>query len=616
MKRIIILDENTSNQIAAGEVIERPASVVKELVENSIDSGADTISVEISRGGIALIRITDNGSGIPSDDVKMAFERHGTSKIHSSQDLSVVRTMGFRGEALPSIASVSKIEMVTSDNDEGKAVVLKLQGGEIIDFSNGARERGTTITVKNLFYNTPARYKFLKNDTTEARYCTDIISRLALAHPHIQFKYISSGKEIIRTPGDNNLKNTIFCIYGREVSQNLYETAYDDGTYSIRGYIGNRTVSRGNRQHQTVFVNGRYVRSPEVIKAVERAYETEIMKGKFPFFILDIRMNTSIVDVNVHPAKSEVRFSKSGEVFQAAYTAVKGTLDSRRSMSIGVPDRRKTSELKSMYTKEVPTVEQSSMRINDLKKDDKFDSNKAYEFHRTLKETRDMFYDIPIKKKTGKEENLVEKADGESVESKRDIDILKNAQYSGALFDTFLIMSVSSDEIVLIDQHAAHERINYEKLLNKYRNRKIQSQILLSPVAIGLSQQEAIYADENRKLLEEVGFSFDFIGDSDIALRRIPADLSNSDPEGIFRAALDRLHLNKGKNKDFIEEEMLYGMACKSSVKANTKLVKAEVDSLINQLRQMENPYTCPHGRPLAVKLERRDLEKLFKRIV
>ncbi len=616
MARIIILDENTSNQIAAGEVIERPASVVKELVENSIDAGADAISIEISRGGIAMIRITDNGSGIPTEDVEMAFERHGTSKIHSSQDLSVIRTMGFRGEALPSIASVSKVEMVTSDNNESKGVLLKLEGGEVTDLRDSAREQGTTVTVRELFYNTPARYKFLKNDTTEARYCTDIVSRLALAHPDINFKYISSGNEVIRTPGDNNLKNAVFCVYGREISKNLFEVVYDDGTYSITGYAGNRAVSRGNRQYQTVFVNGRYVRSPEVSKAVERAYETEIMKGKFPFFILDIRMNPAIVDVNVHPAKSEVRFAKSGEVFQAVHTAVKGALDSGRGMAAGIPDRRKDLGQSNAYAAYNPEGEQESIRVKDFKKEEKFDSGRADPFHRALKETRDMFYKMPQKEEAEKENNFTGHEEDGSKEPERDIDILENAQYSGVLFDTFLIMSISRDEIVLIDQHAAHERINYEKLLSKYKNRKMESQVLLSPLAIGLSQQEAIYADENRRLLEEVGFSYDFIGSSDVALRSIPADLSKSDPEGIFRAALDRLHMNKGQNKDFLEEEVLYGMACKSSVKANTKLARAEIDSLIKQLGKLDNPYTCPHGRPLAVKLERRELEKLFKRIV
>lgn len=611
MARIIILDENTSNQIAAGEVIERPASVVKELVENSIDAGADSISIEISRGGVKMIRISDNGSGIPADDVPLAFERHGTSKIHSAGDLSSIRTMGFRGEALPSIASVSKVEMATSDNDSGKGVKMTLEGGDPVEFIEFARERGTTVTVRQLFFNTPARYKFLKNDTTEARYCTDIVSRLALAHPDVSFRYVSSGSEIIRTPGDNSLKNAAYCVYGREIAENISEIEYDDGTYSIKGFAGNRSISRGNRQYQTIFVNGRYVRSPEVSKAVERAYETEIMKGRFPFFILDIRMSPGIVDVNVHPAKSEVRFSKGGEVFQAVYTAVKAALDKGRGMAAGVPFKERGKSKQGPYGGESKPEREETASFNDLSGRDGYDSKKAEGFHRALKSTRELFYGS---QKTMEDvETATEK---EPVSSKRDIDVLENAEFTGVLFNTFLVMTAGHDETILIDQHAAHERINYERLLKQYKNRKMESQVLLSPVALNLSTQEAVHAEEERALLEDVGFSYDFIGDRDVALRSVPADLAQADPGQIFKAALDRLDENKGRNRDFMEEEVLYGMACKSSVKANTRLTDSEVQSLIRQLAQMENPYTCPHGRPLAVKLRRRDLEKLFKRIV
>jgi len=608
MDRIIILDENTANQIAAGEVIERPASVVKELVENSIDAGASSIKIEISRGGISLIKITDDGNGIPAEDVEMAFERYGTSKIRTAGDLEGIGTMGFRGEALPSIASVAAVDMNTAVKSGGSGIRIKISGGKIEGKQKSSRSAGTTITVRNLFFNTPARYKFLKNDSTEARYCTDIISRLALAHTDVGFRYFSNGGELLRTPGDGNLKNAVYCVYGREISNNLYEVDYNDGTYAISGFAGNRSAARGNRQNQTTFVNGRFVKSREVSAAVEKAYETEIMKGKFPFYILNVEFNPKLVDVNVHPAKSEVRFAKSGDVFSAVHGAIKAALDSNRGVAEGA-DRQARIRREIDYRTPESAPANTSF-LSDADGRTKAHSKITRELHENLIKAKDTFYDA------GGEHTPLEIIEAPMDKSAPDISILGKGRFSGILFNTFIMMEINDSEIILIDQHAAHERITYEMLLERFRNRDMNSQLLLAPVIIRLEPPEASTADENAALLKELGFEFDFIGSRDVAVRTIPAEIIERDTDEVFRGAVEAIASNAGREHMLIEKEAIYTMACKSSIKANTVLTSIDVDVIVNRLKSLQNPYTCPHGRPVLVKLTRRELEKLFKRIV
>ncbi|MFO7612181.1 MAG: DNA mismatch repair endonuclease MutL [Clostridia bacterium] len=614
MNKIIILDENTSNQIAAGEVIERPASVVKELVENSIDAGADSISVEISRGGIALIRVADNGSGIPSDDVEMAFERHGTSKIRSAVDLSSISTMGFRGEALPSIASVSRIEMDTAV-ENGNGIRILITGGDMEGMRKSSRDRGTTITVRDLFFNTPARYKFLKSDSNETRGCTDIISRLALAHPGISFRYTANREEVLRTPGDGKLESAVFCVYGREISENLYPVDYGENGCRVHGYAGNSSAARGNRQNQTVFVNGRYVRSREVTAAVERAYETEIMKGKFPFFIINIDMEPNAVDVNVHPAKSEVRFARGGEVFSAVYSAIKAALNINRGIvSNGIGTVR--PKMESIYDDgHIPGT--AAPRIGDYFSPRGKESRMPGELHESMKAAKETVYSI----REGMDYMQVRTENpstqpGPATTPEKGINLLKDAGFAGILFNTFILMDLNGDEMLVIDQHAAHERINYENLLERYRNKEMNSQMLLSPQPVRLTAAEAADAEDNRELLEKLGFEFDFIGPDDAVIRSIPAELIESNSGEAFRGAIDSMGENKGRERTLVENEAIYSMACKNSVKANTVLTQKEVEALVDRLGKLDNPYTCPHGRPAVVKLSRREFEKLFKRIV
>ena len=609
MDRIIILDENTANQIAAGEVIERPASVVKELVENSIDAGSTSVKIEISRGGISHIKITDNGRGILADDVEMAFERHGTSKIKSAEDLEEVGTMGFRGEALPSIASVAKVDLNTSVGNGESGVRIKISGGRIEGKQKSSRERGTTISIRNLFFNTPARYKFLKNDTTEARYCTDIVSRLALSHTNVSFRYFSNGDEKLRTPGDGRLKNAAFCVYGREITENLHEVDYSDDTYSITGFAGNRLAARGNRQNQTTFINGRLVKSKEVTAAVEKAYETEIMKGKFPFYILNIDFDTRLVDVNVHPAKFEVRFAKGNEVFSAVYASIKSALAEGRGVAAGA-DRQARVKRDIDYKSTEQEMANTSF-FNDAKINKPLNTNVSRNLHENLMEARDSYYG-----NKNSDTVVQEKQVKEISEHLPSIEILDSGRFTGILFNTFIMLELNDMEILLIDQHAAHERITYESLLERFRKRTMNSQILLIPAVITIGEIEAITIENNSDLLKELGFEFDFIGNRDIALRSIPSEITEKDSEKVFLGAVEAISRNAGMEHMLIEKEAIYTMACKSSVKANTVLNEIEVQTLISRLKNLENPYTCPHGRPVIVKLTRRELEKIFKRIV
>ncbi|HRX42108.1 MAG TPA: DNA mismatch repair endonuclease MutL [Clostridia bacterium] len=610
--RIVILDENTSNQIAAGEVIERPASIIKELVENSIDAGSKNISIEISKGGISMIRITDDGSGIYADDVEMAFERHGTSKIRKADDLKSVRTMGFRGEALPSIASVSRLEIDTKVRDAESGVRLGIQGGDISGKRTSKRQPGTTITVRDLFFNVPARYKFLKNDQTEARHCTDIVSRMALAHPDISFVYSSNHTELLRTPGDGNLQSAVYCVYGREIMSNLFEVDYRDPVCRITGYTGNRFAARGNRQNQTVFVNGRYIKDATITKAVEKAYETEIMKGKFPFYVLNLEIDMSQVDVNVHPAKTEVRFQKGNDIFNSFYSAVRAAMDTARGIT---PADAASARVRRNETAEREQIVVKSTFFDREPKASEKGSMPA-EVHEALQEAKKQFYKDP-----GSTASLVNEIppEYESPSQKHEtehIRVLENARIAGVLFNTFILVEYTNEEMLVIDQHAAHERITYESLLKKRRERSIDSQRMMVPQRVRLSQQDAMLAEEKREMIEGLGFEFDLLGLDEIALRAIPSEIAGENAGEVFLSLVDSIGSSGNNDADIVEKEAIYQMACKNSVKANTVLSEIEIKALISRLLVLDNPYTCPHGRPVILTLTRRGLEKIFKRIV
>jgi DNA mismatch repair protein MutL len=612
LNRIVILDENTSNQIAAGEVIERPASIVKEMVENSIDAGASNISIEILKGGISFIRVSDDGSGIHADDVEMAFERHGTSKIRKADDLKTVATMGFRGEALPSIASVSRLEMDSRTQEAESGVKIKVTGGDIISKVTSNRQTGTTITVRDLFFNVPARYKFLKNDQTEARHCTDIVTRMALAHPEISFTYSSNKTEILRTPGDKSLQSAIYCAYGREIMSNLFPVDYRDSLCRITGYTGNRFAARGNRQNQTVFVNGRYIKDATITKAVEKAYETEIMKGKFPFYVLSLEIDASQVDVNVHPAKTEVRFQRSNEIFNSFYSAVRAAIDISRGITpaeAGAARIRRTEPARE---------ESSNVKSTFFDKEFTESERKAIppEVHDALMKAKKQFYEESNDLNTNVLEASEEYQAVKESTGMEHIRVLENARIAGVLFNTFILLEYTDEEMLVIDQHAAHERITYEGLLKKRRERNLDSQKLMVPIRVRMDRGDTVLAEENRAMIEGLGFDFNLLGPDEVVIRAIPVEISGENAGEVFLGLVDGIEISGNQEADVVEKEAIYQMACKNSVKANTALSEIEIKSLLSQLLGLENPYTCPHGRPVILTLTRRGLEKIFKRIV
>ncbi len=585
MGKIIILDENTANQIAAGEVIERPSSIIKELVENSIDANATIIRIEIIKGGISFIRITDNGDGIAKDDMEMAFERHGTSKIKSANDLSHIDTMGFRGEALASVASVADVTLISKTKDDKTGTSIHIKGGEFQTLRNVAKEPGTTITVRSLFYNTPARFKFLKNDTTETRYCNEIINKIALGNPKIAISFISNKKELLQTPGDNQLVNTIYAIYGKQIANSLFTVQSTNEGMTLSGYVGKQTIARGNRAHQSIFINHRAIKSIEITKAVEKAYESTLMKGRFPFFVLNLSINPSLVDVNVHPAKLEVRFSNAKEIFSLVYRAVKAVIEKTNTIYYQQPkeDTPKTFSFNSKVNESTPTYNPTYVE--------------KQVFHDQMKQVKEQFKQDPISTFENEDEKIKENVS----------EIIGNYSIIGQLFKTYVILQ-RKDDILLLDQHACHERITYEKLLKKYENHTLKKQLLMVPIEVRLTNSELNLVFDNKEKIEKMGFEVDQFSEHSIVIRSVPTDILGDNARDVFISAIDNL------NKD--DHEALYMMACKNSIKANHKLSHEEIREMVSLLGELTNPFNCPHGRPTIIKMTKYELEKRFKRIV
>lgn len=690
MGNIVLLDDLTINKIAAGEVIERPASVVKELVENSIDAGATNISVEIKNGGISYIRITDNGKGIMPDDMEIAFERHATSKIRSASDLETVKSMGFRGEALASVAAISKIEMTskTADNDVGYKI--NVQAGKIIDKEEKGCSKGTTITVTDLFFNTPVRYKFLKKDFTEAGYIEDVMTRIALIHPEIAIKLISSGKTIIQTSGNGDIKSIVYNIYGKDIADNIIETNYEYEDIKITGVVGKPAIARSNRGNQMFFVNKRFIKDKTLTSATEQAFKGLLTIGKYGFLILNIEMNPSKVDVNVHPAKLEVRFQDENTIFKAVYHAIKETLLKGEL----VPEDRPIEIKKQIEETPEPTTEErkETIKFSDLlqkmsAKKEKNEENpfeyksnvieQVYSNRHEIKEDKEKYNlrtDLPENDKISKmdtqiidskeinkkilepinnlnnikmesnndnfeemyvktfgnlpkqvvseepvDETKVKKEELETTEKISVFDNMDNKaipkyKFIGIAFATYIIIEFDS-ELYIIDQHAAHERIMYEKIKkNFYSEGEKDSQLMLLPDIINLTHKEMDIAKENIPIFEKAGFMLEQFGENTIKLTGVPNICIDLDTKELFLETLDEINTVARTAKQEIEEKFIATLACKSAVKANMILTKEEVDNLMNQLLVLPNPFTCPHGRPTAIHLTKNDIEKKFSR--
>ena len=792
MGNIVLLDDLTINQIAAGEVIERPASVIKEMVENSIDAGANNITVEIKNGGISYIKVTDNGKGIPEDDLEIAFERHATSKIRSADDLNTVTSMGFRGEALASIAAIARVEMVSKTAEQQNGFKVIVEGGNILEKSEAGCPVGTSITVTNLFYNTPVRYKFLKKDFTEAGYIEDAITRIALVHPEISIRLINSGKTIIQTNGNGDLKTVIYSIYGKDVAGALIETDYTYEDMHIYGVIGKPEIARSNRANQLFFVNKRYIKDKALSSAAEKAYKGMIPIGKFSFLVLNIDMNPSKVDVNVHPAKLEVRFEEENTVFKAIYHAIKDALlkaelvantdhtSSEKRLESGLfggkpetiveqiyrerqmkeaiqqkqPEQfnqptsnktemseleksqevlRKLQEMKHKIIQETPglkikTENNSTAILNkeidikekanekedvDLNKEnnkievlnlDEYirnseekntniepDTNKEeikYTVNEEIpipnvaeqekeynlenqqiskneqieneskeidsinnqnvsneidseninnqninteqpeysKEFEEMYMKLfgakPVKGNNYEETKEDKKQDADDIATLGNTSVFDNLEeyqkpnykFIGIVFKTYIIIEIDN-EMYIIDQHAAHERILYEKVkANYYNDGNKDSQLMLLPDIITLSHKEMEIAKDNMQMFRKAGFMVEEFGENTIKLTGVPEMCLDLETKEMFLETLDEINSVSRTAKQEIEERFIATVACKAAVKANMALTKEEVDRLMQELLALPNPFTCPHGRPTAIKMSKYDIERKFAR--
>jgi len=573
MDKIIILPPDISSKIAAGEVVENPASVVKELAENAIDADASFITVEIKNGGITYIRITDNGCGMEREDAKNSFLRHATSKISSFDDLFNINTLGFRGEALAGIAAVSNVELITK-TENGEGVFLQLEAGKLKSEQPAGCPKGTTIAVMDLFFNTPARMKFLKRDKTETSYVTNVIQRLALGNPGIGIKYIVNEKEHLFTAGDGNLKSCIYGIYGREYANGGIEIDAEGKNIRISGIIGNPQTSRGNRSFQSFFLNGRYIKNKALTFAAEAAYKNLLMTGKFPFYAIHINTPPSFADVNVHPSKQEVKFADERAVCDAVYWALKNALTKEANEQIKVFKPKSTHSFKN---------DRLSEPIHQIEIPD-IGSVKGFISH--------------IAQSGG---NQIDKTQTEY-------------KIAGQLFNTYIIAEFN-DRIILIDQHAAHERIIFERLKKAYALKNPLSQALLSPIVLVLSPDEHTNLLDNLEDFINMGFKIEDFGNNSILVRQTPVNLEQSELKALISELLLIKSLPGGAISKY-DEKMLQSISCKAAVKGNHSLQRSEIDALIAGVLSEDGISTCPHGRPLTVTITKYEFEKMFKRIV
>lgn len=704
LRKIAVLDQNTIDKIAAGEVVERPSSVVKELVENAIDAGATAITVEITDGGKKLIRITDNGSGMDAEQVPLAFLRHATSKIEKVEDLTHIASLGFRGEALSSIAAVSQVELITKTPSGISGTRYVIEGGKEQSLEEMGAPEGTTFLIRNLFYNTPARSKFLKSDMTEAGYINTLMEQLALSHPEISFKYIQNRQVKLSSSGNYSVKDVIYSVYGREIAKALLDVSYENDFMKIEGFVGKPEISRGNRTFENYYINGRYVKNKIITKAIEDGYKGLVMQHKFPFVSLRIEMDGNDLDVNVHPAKREVRFARETEVYTAIYETVRKVLTHRElipQVSVGkdeptsrteqikpgnIPEPFEVKQRQEMYghpnrtaniashaaptasevrsTAPVPSIpynkptngtasygsaetahNSSASSADKYKRVDSLRENPIYEAQPFTKEEEEMFSGTL---KDGRNENsAAETADYEVISEKPaesalpevDNEPIKSQEQEppkqlelfeerllapesrsrhrliGQLFDTYWLVQFE-DNFYIIDQHAAHEKVYYERFVKQFQSQNIQSQYVSPPLIVSLSLEEENLLKANKKYFRDFGFEIEPFGGREYSISAVPSSLLGMTEEELFLEMLDHLTADGSKDAFEIFASRLATMACKAAVKGNHSMSPQEADKLIDELLTLENPYNCPHGRPTIIAMSKTEIEKKFKRIV
>jgi len=689
MPEIHVLDNGTIDKIAAGEVVERPASVVKELVENAIDAGATAITVDIKQGGIAFIRITDNGYGIPKDQIRKAFLRHATSKITNVEDLLSCSSLGFRGEALSSIAAVSMVELVTKQKETLMGVRYVLEGTEEKEMEDIGVPDGTTIIVRNIFFNTPARRKFLKTPQTEASYISELMEHLAMSKPDISFKYVINGQLKFHTSGNGDLKEIIYRIYGRDITKELLPIHFSNVEFSIYGFIGKPTINRSNRNFENFFVNHRYIKSDIIGKAIEEAYRPFLMQHKFPFAILHFEMNPDTIDINVHPTKMEIRFSKSNDLYQMIMKIVADTLSMQElipEVTIDIPqkkvpdyaqkDQTEKNKIKEARIEHLITEEdkyQPDIVYNAENQD--VEPGKSNTIHYEKRNAPEPFEVIRQQKDCVKEEatyhasetlkkgmstgtdttgvqknvediqhnilqtfqntiiaspgkpvsNIIKSKDHILVEKPTQLDLFDDKLLTkearpyykilGQIFDTYWLIAFS-DKLFIMDQHAAHEKVKYESLIKKLKNKEITSQKINPPVIVTLTSREETTVKTYLSYFTNLGFEIEEFGGNEYAIRGVPTDLYGRNEKEFFQEILAELEENTISRNPQVIEEKIASMSCKAAVKGNNNLSVEEAGALLDQLLELENPYHCPHGRPTIISMSKYEIEKKFKRIL
>lgn len=616
---INILDSSTINKIAAGEVVERPASVVKELVENAIDAGASAVTVEIKDGGTTLIRVTDNGCGIHKEEVKIAFLRHSTSKIKTAADLLGISSLGFRGEALSSISAVSQVELITKCPDELSGVRYRIDGGEEKAFEDVGAPDGTTFLVRNLFYNTPARRKFLKTPATEAGYVSSVMEHLCMSHPDISFRFINNSQPKLQTVGNDNLRDVIYAVYGRDISANLIEINEKFDTFSINGYIGKPSVCRGNRNYENYYINGRYIKNSIVSKAIEEGYAPFIMQHKYPFTAFHITIEPELLDVNVHPSKMELRFANSPYIYDCVRNAIMEALSRKELIVDAVLDDKVLPVMKqesdaATFTKAAETVPVPAPAIvqpvppmpvtpakpvqpQPVRMPEPFETRRA------------AVYDTGKLKPDYEQLKLFDRPELLKEENKKSIKII------GQVFDTYWIIEFEKN-MYIIDQHAAHEKVLFERFMKRYKEHNISTQFISPPEIIKVSMQEAVILKDNMQEFGKFGYEIESFGGDEYAISGIPADFAGASPKDLLLEILDDLSGAGQKSTPESIKDRIATMSCKAAVKGNNKLSYAEAKELIDELMELDNPYNCPHGRPTLITISKYDLEKKFKRII
>lgn len=704
---INVLDQITIDKIAAGEVIERPSSVVKELVENSIDSGATAITIEIKDGGMSFIRITDNGSGINRDEVRIAFLRHATSKLIKVEDLLELSSLGFRGEALSSIASVGQVELITKEKDSVCGIRYQIHGGKEVSYEEIGCPDGTTIIVRNLFYNTPARKKFMKSPTTEMSYIYDLICRISMSHPEISFKFTANNTNKLFTSGNGKLKDIIYHIYGRDITSNLIDVNRKFNTLEISGYIAKPAVSRGNRSFEDYYVNNRYVKNPVITKAIEDAFRTFVMIHKFPFTVLNFKIDPAQIDVNIHPAKREMKFMNESDIYNYTYDTIREALLHRELIPEVTPGKQKPAEtLNHRNTGSAPEPFEKQRREQiGIKPAAVKEAERPYNIKPIIKPENNPYARIlnrvpdqpqnipnnpvsqqaqtqqatqqsqsqPVNESTpatsalsADQENITDKdnsvnvsritseiavtntqaGEGTATQTKTTTPAQvaapqpqvpeKEKKYSqldmfgtkmlseearpkhrliGQVFKTFWLIEYDK-KLFIMDQHAAHEKVKFEELMNNYRNKKAIPQYLMPPAIVTLTADEITFLNDNMEFFENLGYTIESFGGREYKLSSVPANLFGIDGRELFLEFIGELSENNKNSTITAFIAKLSTMACKAAIKGNTEISFKEADVLIDQLLKLENPYTCPHGRPTLISMTEAELEKKFKRIV